>query len=85
MVKEERRKAKKKIEIKCTFPYPIQNAKELLHFSIQENKSISEIVYENEKSMRPEAEIHSELMRIWDTMLECMYIGCHTQGVLPGE
>jgi L-serine dehydratase len=84
VVKEERVNAKKKIQIKCAFPYPIQNAKELLNFSIQEKKSISEIVYENEKSMRPEAEIHSELIRIWNTMLECMYIGCHTEGVLPG-
>ena len=34
--------------------------------------------------MRSEEEIHNELMRIWDTMLECMYIGCHTEGTLPG-
>ena len=45
---------------------------------------ISEIVYANEKSMRNEKFIHSELLRIWDTMLECMYIGCHTEGILPG-
>jgi L-serine dehydratase len=30
--------------------------------------------------MRSEEVIHSELMRIWNTMLECMYIGCHTSG-----
>jgi L-serine dehydratase len=29
--------------------------------------------------MRSEEVIHSELMRIWNTM-ECMYIGCHTSG-----
>ena len=34
--------------------------------------------------MRSEATINHELMRIWNTMLECMYIGCHTQGILPG-
>jgi L-serine dehydratase len=49
-----------------------------------ENKSISEIVYENEKSMRTEAVIDHELIRIWKTMLECMYIGCHSEGILPG-
>jgi L-serine deaminase len=43
-------------------------------------KKISEIVYENEKLMRTEAEISHELMRIWHTMLECMYIGCHLKG-----
>ena len=84
VVKEERFSAKKKIEIKCAFPFPIQDADELLNYTIQENKSISEIVYENEKSMRPEAEIHHELMRIWTTMLECIYIGCHSEGILPG-
>jgi len=84
VVKEERINAKKKNQIKCAFPFPIQNADELLNYTIQENKSISEIVYENEKSMRPEAEIHSELIRIWNTMLECMYIGCHSEGILPG-
>jgi L-serine dehydratase len=53
-------------------------------FRTQENKKVCEIVYENEKSMRSEEEIHNELMRIWDTMLECMYIGCHSEGTLPG-
>jgi L-serine dehydratase len=71
-------------EIKCAFPFPIDKASELLEFCHKENKSISEIVYENEKSMRSEEEIHNELLRIWDTMLECMYIGCHTEGILPG-
>ncbi|HQF48771.1 MAG TPA: L-serine ammonia-lyase [Flavobacterium alvei] len=84
VVVEERVNAKKKLEIKCAFPFPIQNAEELLNYTEVHNKSISDIVYENEKSMRPEAEIHSELMRIWNTMLECMYIGCHSEGILPG-
>ena len=84
VVKEERINAKKKIQIKCAFPFPINKAEELLNYTIQENKSISEIVYENEKSMRSEATIHTELMRIWDTMLECIYIGCHSEGILPG-
>ena len=84
VVVEERVNAKKKLEIKCAFPFPIQNADELLKYTLEQNKSISEIVYENEKSMRSEAEIHHELMRIWNTMLECMYIGCHSEGILPG-
>lgn len=84
VVKEERLNAKKKSTIKCAFPYPIQTAAELLNYCYEQNRSISEIVYENEKSMRSEDEIHHELMRIWNTMLECMYIGCHTEGTLPG-
>ncbi|PXY40991.1 L-serine ammonia-lyase [Flavobacterium cheongpyeongense] len=84
VVKEERTNAKNKIAIKCAFPFMIDNADNLLKYTIEENKNISEIVYENEKSMRSEEEIHNELMRIWHTMLECMYIGCHSEGVLPG-
>ncbi len=84
VVKEERLNAKKKLEIKCAFPFPIQNAEELLNYTISENKTISEIVYENEKSMRSEEVVNHELMRIWHTMLECMYIGCHSEGILPG-
>ena len=84
VVKEERINAQKKQQIKCAFPFQIQNAAELLQHTISEKKSVAEIVFENEKSMRSEAEIHHELMRIWHTMLECMYIGCHSEGVLPG-
>ena len=84
VVKEERINAKKKLAIKCAFPYPIQNAQELLEYCTKQNRKISEVVYDNEKSMRSEEEIHDELMRIWKTMLECMYIGCHSEGILPG-
>lgn len=84
VVKEERENALVKEAIKCAFPFPINKASELLAYCRNESKTISEIVYENEKSMRPEAEIHHELMRIWNTMLECMYIGCHSEGILPG-
>ncbi|HEY0091525.1 MAG TPA: L-serine ammonia-lyase [Flavobacterium sp.] len=84
VVKEERINAKIKEEIKHHFPFPIDKAEQLLEYTIKENKKISEIVYENERSMRSEETIDKELMRIWDTMLECMYIGCHSQGILPG-
>ncbi len=84
VVKEERTVAKEKEQIKCAFPFPIDKADELLAYTISEQKKISEIVYENEKSIRTEDKIHHELMRVWNTMLECMYIGCHTEGTLPG-
>jgi L-serine dehydratase len=84
VVKEERENAKQKLKIKCAFPFQITNAAELLDFCTTENKKVSEIVYENEKSMRSEETINKELMRIWNTMLDCMYIGCHTEGILPG-
>lgn len=84
VVKEETAEKSEKDEIKATFPFPVDKADELLAFCKQENKSISELVYENELSLRTPEEIDHELMRIWNTILECIYIGCHTEGTLPG-
>ncbi|RSK40224.1 L-serine ammonia-lyase [Mangrovimonas spongiae] len=85
VVKEERKNAKaNKIIFYCTFPYPTQNGVELLKYCKDLNLPISGVVLENEKSIRDTETIDAELKRIWDTMLECMYLGCHTEGELPG-
>lgn len=84
VVKEELIHAKENLKTLKTFPFPTQKGTELLDYCHQENASISEIVLENERSLRSEEEIDRELHRIWDTMLECMYTGCHTEGNLPG-
>ena len=69
---------------KQNFPYPINRAAQLEQYCEQENFAISEIVLQNELVLNPITKIDDELHRIWSTMLECMYIGCHTKGVLPG-
>ncbi|UOK41558.1 MULTISPECIES: L-serine ammonia-lyase [Flavobacterium] len=84
VVKEDSNNSKENTKIMRSFPFPIEKADELLKYCQKEGKKISEIVLENEKSMRSEEEISHELMRIWNTMLECIYIGCHTEGTLPG-
>ncbi|WP_339756388.1 L-serine ammonia-lyase [uncultured Winogradskyella sp.] len=85
VVQEERKISKaNKIIFYCTFPYPISYGDELLKFCHQLKLPISGVVLENEKSIRDEASIDFELKRVWNTMLECMYVGCHTEGNLPG-
>ncbi|MEX0291224.1 MAG: L-serine ammonia-lyase [Flavobacteriaceae bacterium] len=84
VVEETRKNARLKKARFNSFPFPIQKGDELLKYCKEENKSISEIVLENERALRADSEIDRNLNRIWDTMLECMYTGCHTQGVLPG-
>jgi len=84
VVREELIHAKENIKIHKTFPYPIKIAKELAHYCNQKNLKISEIVLENERSLKSDEEIDYEINRIWNTMLECMYVGCHTSGTLPG-
>ncbi|NBC59003.1 MAG: L-serine ammonia-lyase [Bacteroidetes bacterium] len=84
VVKEERKKAKQKIENFKHFPFSIQSGEELLAFCSKEKKNIAEIVLENEKSLRSPNEINQGLKDIWDVMLNSMYVGCHTGGELPG-
>jgi len=67
-----------------TYPYPIEKAAQLSEYCAKTGLVISDIVLENEKTLRTSEGIDTELHRIWDTMLECMYLGCHTEGRLPG-
>ncbi|MEZ4969945.1 MAG: L-serine ammonia-lyase [Flavobacteriaceae bacterium] len=84
VVKEELKIPKKKRQVFKAFPFPVEKGADLLAICKKENKSVSELVLENERSLRSDAEIDQGLQHIWDTMLECMYIGCHTEGSLPG-
>ena len=84
VIKKERKNAKKQRAIFNTFPFPIQKGAELLEYCHQLRLPISSVVLENEKSLRTEQQIDLEIQRVWSTMLECMFIGCHTEGNLPG-
>ena len=84
VVKEELEHAKENREVFNAFPYPIKTGTELLRYCASQQKTISQIVMENERSLRSPKEIDQGLHHIWDTMLESMYLGCHTQGKLPG-
>jgi len=84
VISEERKNAKRKVDMFKKFPFPVQKGTELLEFCNNENLKISELVLQNERSLRTDKEIDLQLNRIWTTMLECMYTGCHTEGILPG-
>ena len=84
VVKKERKNASKKMKNFQEFPFPIEKATELLAFCKSENKTISEIVLENERSLRTDEQIEANFKQVWDVMLESMYLGCHTEGTLPG-
>ncbi len=84
VVKEERKRKEKKLEEFQCFPLPIQKATDLLEYCSAKNKKVSEIVLENERSLRSDQEIDERISQIWNVMLESMYTGCHTEGTLPG-
>jgi L-serine dehydratase len=84
VVQEERARKKRQIEKFNNFPYPIEKATEILEYCTAENITISELVLKNELSLRDPDRIDAKLKAIWDVMLDSMYVGCHTEGILPG-
>jgi L-serine dehydratase len=66
------------------FPFPIDKAEDIIHWTTAGKIKISEVVWANEMTIRNENQIHDGLLRIWHTMLSCIYRGCHTDGILPG-
>jgi len=65
-------------------PFPISDADDLLHWCRKTGLSISEVVMENEHSWRSESQTRQGVLNIWRVMSECMYRGCHVNGILPG-
>ena len=65
-------------------PYNFQTAEELLRMCRESGLRISELMLENEKVWRSEAEVRAELCRIWQAMKACVEKGLEAEGVLPG-
>jgi L-serine dehydratase len=65
-------------------PFPINNSQDLLHWCLKTGLAIHEVVLENENAWRSEKETREGVLKIWEVMRDCIYRGCHTQGVLPG-
>ena len=65
-------------------PYPFDNAEELLAICKAAGLSISQVMLENEKAWRSEAEIRAGLLRIWNVMQDCVRRGVTSEGILPG-
>ncbi len=64
--------------------YEMQTASHLLDVCIRADKNISSIVLENEKCWNTEQAINEKLLQIWQVMIDCIYKGCHEEGILPG-
>ncbi|AKU11076.1 L-serine dehydratase [Azoarcus sp. CIB] len=57
---------------------------ELLAQCREKNLSISQLMLENERAWRTDAETRAGLLRIWDVMQRCVRRGCEKEGIMPG-
>lgn len=65
-------------------PFPITDAEDLLHWCMKTGLSINEVVMENENTWRSEQQTKEGLLKIWNVMKQSIFLGCHSQGLLPG-
>lgn len=65
-------------------PYPFKTARQMLDMGQQNQKTISEMVFENESVRHKTDYIESGLQKIHDTMRSCIDRGLSQGGMLPG-
>lgn len=65
-------------------PFPFKSGDDILKICHENNFSISQMMMENEKAWRPEAETRAGLLKIWQVMQDCVNRGCRTEGYMPG-
>ena len=71
-------------EIDYGFVHDVSSGKKMIDLSEKSGKTITRLLYENERCIRSSQEIHDRVERLFQVMLNCVYRGCHTEGVLPG-
>ncbi len=64
--------------------HPFRSGAELLERCRASNASISQLMLENERAWRSDAETRAGLLRIWDVMQLCVRRGCEREGIMPG-
>ncbi len=64
--------------------HPFRNGNELLAQCRARQLSISQLMLENERAWRTDAETRAGLLRIWDVMQQCVRRGCEKEGIMPG-
>ncbi|WDF81479.1 L-serine ammonia-lyase [Mucilaginibacter sp. KACC 22773] len=72
------------LDNQVALPYPINTAAELLAYCKDTGLQIHELVMANELTWRSELQTKAGLLNVFNTIKECIYKGCRTNGILPG-
>jgi L-serine dehydratase len=68
-----------------SLPHPFRTGAELLGQCQATGLGVAELMYRNElaRGLGRDA-VRSRLLGLWAVMSDCIHLGCHTEGVLPG-
>jgi L-serine dehydratase len=69
---------------KTGFPFPIDTSSDVLKWTNSTGLSLSGIVYKNEISIHSAETVYKRINKLWEVIKECVYRGCHKEGLLPG-
>jgi L-serine dehydratase len=69
---------------RVAIPHPFASARELLHSARDLGLELHELVLENERAFRSDAETSTALLGIWSVMHACIERGFASTGLLPG-
>ena len=72
------------VEDSTQLPFRFRTGAELLAICKANGMSIAEVMMENEKAWRTEAEIRAGILKIWEVMQDCVKAGIRNEGILPG-
>jgi L-serine dehydratase len=64
--------------------FPFNSANALLTLCDEHKLSIAQLMLRKENQLRPESETRQGILKLWQTMADCIELGCTTQGKLPG-
>ncbi|WP_095950357.1 L-serine ammonia-lyase [Variovorax boronicumulans] len=69
----------------AALPFAFDTGAELLAQCRAQGLSIAALMMANETQWRPQAEVRSELLQVWDAMAGAVRRGCASTGTLPGR
>ncbi len=84
VIDEETAQAGEVQEQSVVLPYDFANAQALLELCQTHQLSVSQLMMENEKCWRGEAEVRDGILTLWRAMRECVQNGIKHEGQLPG-
>ena len=64
--------------------FAFSTGEQLLAICERENKTIAQVMFENERAWRSDDEIRAGLLNIWSAMQQCVARGLRSPGELPG-
>jgi len=85
VVDEEAAGANRIVEDTTQLPYPFSTGEDLLQICRDNDMSIADIMMENEKTWRSEADVRKGILNIWHVMQQCVQNGIQNEGILPGS